>query len=76
MSFVCAQSRIVEQTAADCDTKAIFPGLATIWEKLALSPIRGINNPRLFGPSIFTLALRAVSISACFKSLSIPNELF
>ena len=66
ISLFLAQSRIVEQTAADCDTKASLPGVATVCEKLAFKPICGISNPKQFEPSRVTLCFAALSLSACF----------
>ena len=52
MPLLFAQSSTVVQIAADCDTKAILPGRAPAWAKLAFNPSVGNNIPKLFGPRI------------------------
>ena len=65
-------SKIVEQTAADWEMKAILPGEVTVWEKLALRPMCGISNPKQLGPSSDTLAALAAVFSDSFCSILIP----
>ncbi|SQA48344.1 Uncharacterised protein [Vibrio alginolyticus] len=45
-----AQSKTVVQTAADCEMKAIFPGLAATGENVQLKLCQGRMIPKLFGP--------------------------
>jgi len=48
--FSAAQSISDVAIAPDCEIRAIFPGLAAICAKLALSFAGGTINPTVFGP--------------------------
>ncbi len=47
-----AQSSTAVHSAPDCETKAIGPGVAAAWLKLALRPMPGLSRPTQFGPRI------------------------
>jgi len=62
--FGCAQSRIAEHSAPDCEISAIEPGVAPLCAKVAFRPISGRITPRQLGPRSRMRWRRTFSISA------------
>ena len=61
-----AQSSTAVTSAPDCDTKAMWPGSASVCAKLAFSPMCGLSSPRQLGPSSRSTRGRAASSMAFF----------
>src|SRR5436853_1998376 len=67
-----AQSMIAVIKAPDWDTNARSPDSGGLWEKLALTPMRGSIRPRQFGPWMRNRLGRAASSIRLLRPLLTP----